>query len=368
MTPNVYDAYGAHTARLQARTAYAEAQREADTGWYLLGARLYSPTLRQFLAPDRVSPFDGGGINRYTYCGGDPINRVDPSGHTWRGWAGALWGLAAATGAVRPMPFRAHTNDASSTPTTIATTVVAVTDTVSITSAIDSPALMAGGGEKSADLLGWVAAAKTVDSGGLALPAARFGSPQERFVGRQRAITRRGSAGSAPEREVTLKTGTDIPPERMRNDDDGNPYIARLWHRRAHPENSESHVWSADTAITVNHFATLFASLEARGTREVYIYTGAHGSAYGDNWSPETGKRLHASDKFFLEDFTHARELAGRFRIRITPVNMGNLTSQQMKNRLARTGVHIIGSCYGLADEVVMEVLHMTHTTVYRLN
>ena len=45
------------------------------------GYRSYSPALMRFTCPDSMSPFGAGGINPYAYCGGDPVNRADPSGH-----------------------------------------------------------------------------------------------------------------------------------------------------------------------------------------------------------------------------------------------------------------------------------------------
>lgn len=53
------------------------------TGHYLLGQgyRAFNPVLMRFNSPDSLSPFAEGGINAYGYCGGDPINRVDPTGH-----------------------------------------------------------------------------------------------------------------------------------------------------------------------------------------------------------------------------------------------------------------------------------------------
>lgn len=51
---------------------------------YLLGLghhRAYHLGLMRFLSPDTFSPNSIGGINTYSYCGNDPINHTDPSGH-----------------------------------------------------------------------------------------------------------------------------------------------------------------------------------------------------------------------------------------------------------------------------------------------
>lgn len=75
---------------------------DATSGCYLLGPghhRPYSPALGLFLAPDRASPFGRGGLNPLAYCGGDPINRTDPSGHFWK-WIIAGVSLAVSAVAV----------------------------------------------------------------------------------------------------------------------------------------------------------------------------------------------------------------------------------------------------------------------------
>ncbi|WP_276204940.1 RHS repeat-associated core domain-containing protein, partial [Pseudomonas syringae] len=59
-------------------------QPDPVTGHYLLGNgyRAFNPVLMRFNSPDNLSPFEDGGLNAYAYCVGDPVNRVDPTGHT----------------------------------------------------------------------------------------------------------------------------------------------------------------------------------------------------------------------------------------------------------------------------------------------
>jgi RHS repeat-associated protein len=56
------------------------------SGCYVLGAgyRYYSPVLMRFQQCDSLSPFGEGGINQYSYCLNDPVNRTDPSGRSPR--------------------------------------------------------------------------------------------------------------------------------------------------------------------------------------------------------------------------------------------------------------------------------------------
>ena len=81
---------------------------EALTGHYLLGNghRVYNPVLMRFNSPDSLSPFEGGDINAYAYCSGDPLNREDSTGHMWLSTFKRmveLNGAARATAIVRPL-------------------------------------------------------------------------------------------------------------------------------------------------------------------------------------------------------------------------------------------------------------------------
>ncbi|WP_238217453.1 RHS repeat-associated core domain-containing protein [Pseudomonas sp. PAGU 2196] len=45
------------------------------------GYRFFDVVTNRFNSPDGFSPFGRGGVNAYVYCGGDPVNCTDPSGH-----------------------------------------------------------------------------------------------------------------------------------------------------------------------------------------------------------------------------------------------------------------------------------------------
>ena len=55
---------------------YASEYFDAETGNYYLRARYYDPGTGRFLAEDPIRD----GLNWYTYCGGNPVAFVDPSG------------------------------------------------------------------------------------------------------------------------------------------------------------------------------------------------------------------------------------------------------------------------------------------------
>ena len=56
-----------------------------ETGLVFLGSRYYNPSLGRFITPDTVvqAPSNPQTLNRYTYCNNNPVNLVDPTGHSW---------------------------------------------------------------------------------------------------------------------------------------------------------------------------------------------------------------------------------------------------------------------------------------------
>ena len=368
-TPHAYGAYGSRAdATGSTRTAYAGEALEPGTGWYMLGERAYSPTLRRFLAPDKASPFDGGGVNRYAYCGGDPINRIDPSGNTWRNWLGISQGLTRSEGAARSVsPASQNVNAAATTPGTTASTVAAVTDAVSITSAIDSVALMTSGSSKAAGgIFGWISMGASVASNGSGLPAARIGTPTERFGGR-RHLNEDTQTLKTGTRTVQLVTDAKVPAERVKINRVGHQRIKRRWTDRTHASNRESSIMAADTVISQKDLNKVFVRLENAGVREINLYTGSHGEPYGRNWHGKTGERLGTEGQFYAQDLAYTKKLATLLDLKINNVSLIGMTKQDMQHRLSKDGVHLIGFCFGVADEAVMEALNMPRATVYDL-
>lgn len=113
---NAYTAYGdsPDNDQLVGLLGFNGEARERVLGWSLLGRgyRAYNPGLMRFHSPDTMAPEDAG-INPYVYCGGNPVNWRDPSGHygvrhsmeapyippkpkpksDWRSWLG--WAMGA---------------------------------------------------------------------------------------------------------------------------------------------------------------------------------------------------------------------------------------------------------------------------------
>src|SRR5476651_91033 len=77
-----YTPYGFRSQQLDLPGFNGE-QPDPVTGHYLLGNgyRAFNPVLMRFNSPDSWSPFGEGGLNAYGYCGGDSVNRSDPTGH-----------------------------------------------------------------------------------------------------------------------------------------------------------------------------------------------------------------------------------------------------------------------------------------------
>ena len=63
---------------------------DVETQLYWVSSRYYSPELCRWISPGSIEYLDPesiNGLNLYAYCGNDPVNHIDPSGHAWYHWA-----------------------------------------------------------------------------------------------------------------------------------------------------------------------------------------------------------------------------------------------------------------------------------------
>ncbi len=181
----VYGAYGQSTPGAS-RLGYAGALREQDTGWYFLGDyRIYNTVLMRFHSRDSLSPFGEGGLNGYAYCAGDPVNRIDPSGHAWTDWllpaAGLVLGMIGTVASLGALAAPA----AALTASYVTAVTTATLSVVSLAADVASMALLATGNENAGRILGYVGMATGLASvaPSIASAAARKVKDFGKFVG-----------------------------------------------------------------------------------------------------------------------------------------------------------------------------------------
>jgi RHS repeat-associated protein len=85
-----YDPYGGTTANISGGPSnpwrFASTYQD-PTGFYKMGARYYSPGLMRWTQQDPLEgPDDFNQVNRFAYVGGDPVNKVDPTGQSVSSW------------------------------------------------------------------------------------------------------------------------------------------------------------------------------------------------------------------------------------------------------------------------------------------
>ncbi|MGF6709847.1 RHS repeat-associated protein [Luteibacter sp. W1I16] len=361
-----YGVFGERVPSAAVRTAFAGEVGEAGIACYLLGARLYSTTLRRFLAPDQASPFTRGGINRYAYCSGDPVNRIDPNGRSWLTWLGVSSGLTGKkTGAASSLsPVSRDTNGAATTPGIVANTAAVVSDAVTITAAVDSVALTTSNETKAGGLFGWIGYLADAALGGSDLAPARNGSPTRRFVGGNRFLAQ-DSGTVKPERNISVFIDDDIPANRSTLNRGGNKDVTRNWIYGTHVRNPKSRIWAADTSINYADFPNLFPHMTGRGITNATFYAGVHGQPDGRNWGTSFHKSPH--ELLYEQELRHTKPAAASAGLHIDVANMGEMLITEMRDQLARDGDHVIATCYGIADEVVMDALNLSNVSLYYL-
>lgn len=355
---HVYGAYGNRTAATaQARTAYAGQVRDPGTGSYLLGERIYDPSLRRFLKPDSRSPFDKGGLNRYAYCGGDPIGRIDPSGRTW-------WSWVASTLDRMSFPIT-HVKDTSgakssfTTPTLLASTLPAETAPVwaaikrnapesqiakAITAYGNKRVPISGPGSHQTEVY-------TLEDDSLGVQWPRIGD-----TGSLTVFTR-------DERTIQFAQGPHV----FRGDRQRESYAARgvTYPQWTTETNARGGVHIATTTtLNLAYLRPLknYISRTYPG-KPVSILAGAHGNALGNVWGAD-GTRRHLEQKFYDSVGRKAREMEWS----VTMMNYSDVDSAQFDSMLANDeGVVVHYTCFGAADRRFMDAFQIEDITLRML-
>jgi RHS repeat-associated protein len=381
-----YDAYGnAATHPDSPRSGYTGETRETGLPGYLLGGRVYLPSLRCFISPDSASPFGPGGANRYGYCGGDPVNRIDPTGNAWWDWLGASLGLVAAlvataatAGALVSTAIAAGSLMAAVTSASAATLVAATLDVVSVIAEVGSIASMAAGDETAGGVFGWLAfgtgmasigmmgrsAAKSVSRRGSSSPRTNFASASQ--SGRAPGQTRKTVYTFGNQRKITHHEGLAIAGRRGRLNANGTDVEPR-WY--AVPNQAGGANYVADAAVSFLDSPTVLGMIKSRtDDLDVVFLAGAHGSSTGMNYA--NGQRV--ANGAVAGFFFHARNQIpdwarsmGKPVSKVSMENIANLSADEFIAVTQRPAIIVHWPCYSLADRYFMEAFHIKSVAIY---
>lgn len=371
MNNRTYGAYGYRVATTvdMAHTGYAGEVNEVTLGWYLLGRRFFIPWFRRFISPDSVSPFGAGGLNRFAYCSGDPINRIDPSGHASFGWLGKLLGQLAG------MSKNAAHAMASVTPTTAITAISRAAEVVSVSVGIGAVAATALGDTPTASVMGIIAAGAGFAGMGVAgLPIAKSQSRGGGFATRhvdRPSVTRSVSTktGQRPMR-VASTSETYFGPNRtvslfgQQRTVNGQTQVGDQivqfpqaeWHMQLHPHNDRSVHMMSDSAIITTDFQDVLARTPATAMIEAQtFYINGHGSRSGFNRDPSTGQWRYPAPEMTRQ----INSVSGNYLSRpgITVFDISTQSSEAYRQSMNTAGAHIHFYCYsGASSDVVQEL------------
>jgi len=353
MEQNTYGAYGQSAPTSDhRRAAYTGEIREDGTGWYVLGMRVYVPAMRRLLSPDDTSPFGSGGINRYAYCGGDPIGRSDPSGRSWWSWVASTMDRIELPITTARRPSGSH--DAFTTPKLAATFVLrpesaALRTTIRRGAPLDELVgeirsygnarvpVSGPGSQQTRMLFGtdfpgvqWPRVGKTL--------SATLFTPDRRTI---HVITGPSAFSNDPTRASRAARGVTYPHWLERTNDNGGIQFA------------------ATTPVNLSYMRSLKNYIDAAHPGvPITMFAGAHGGQGMKVW--ENGRRKHLEQRFFDSVERKVNDL----RWSVTLVNYADVNAEDMRNHMQYgKGVGIHFTCYGATDHMLMQALNITDVT-----
>ncbi|SEO62147.1 RHS repeat-associated core domain-containing protein [Luteibacter sp. UNC138MFCol5.1] len=377
-----YGAFGHRDATGDgARSGFTGTAIDGASGCYFLGDRLYSPTLRRFLNPDPISPFGGGGLNRYGYCGGDPVNRIDPTGNSWvstfftvLGLVGAVVGAAASIIALPGVLAAAAT-----TPSMVMATSAVVMETVSVVAEGGSLIAQATGSEELATIFGAAALATGLASAGLGLLPKALAKSSKFMKGAAQASGSHGNAGqrsvvlgagpssqATPPREIARLAPDEIDMRRVEIVNGTRIVVDPIVHSVKHPGNARSLHYLMDSAVKSDGLTdgialAIATQPRSKGKQVVYFYTGIHGNEFGMN---TIGNRFATPDPTFGDtlpqaDFNTVKRLQAQlgsgYKVKVR--SLARVDPATYHSYLSRPGHHVHYFCFSLVDEGLVSVL-----------
>lgn len=383
----IYGAYGYRVATTvhMARTGYCGEVREADIPWYLLGTRFYVPWLRRLLSPDPLSPFNAGGFNRYAYCAGDPVNRIDPSGNAWWDWLGVALGVVAAV-------FANAVTMGIVTPVTTLAMVGIMADIVSVAVEVGAVVAMERNDDTLGGILGWVGFGVGMASAGLGVAGQAIGKGEQAASQGARGARHEWRRmndislandlafdGPRSPRGNTTKQYNLVFSNRIlkQNQGKGLKTLPELQDRsriqkaggygnfRIVPGTKEwqngkgGFVIGFDSRTTPGHVSDLARAKAAEfPNRQIRVFTGGHGSPNGKNWgSTENGRQWLHREGAAVDAAEYNLLDVGNAEV----VDIATMNSKQFKAALTEDdAVNILGMCYSIADSKANSVFLAT--------
>ena len=374
---HTYGAYGQTVDSLHmARVAFAGEVTERGTGWYLLGNRLYSPALRRFLAPDPESPFGDGGFNRFVYCSGDPVNRIDPTGNAWTDWlmsglmlgltvvgsvlsAGALTApLAAATSAgmtaaAAGAGVAGSVAAAAATPGIVAASIAAAMDVYSTVAAVGSIASMATHNQQASTIFGWISMGTGIASGAAAVTAAK----QVSSASTKAFATRGAASATSGARRASNTTPTRASVSAVRAT---APVLASSASSRTDTRGSTRALVARDTTTSLPQVKQAVAGLKADGANQTTLVFGTRGSR--ETLRNPHGKRRQPREGLYRADTRRVTQAGASAGVKVDAVDASLATREQLRRRLAEDGIYVAVGGHGLVDAATLTSLNMPDT------
>ncbi len=379
-----YTAYGADDGQVQAQawTGFAGEVRDRTNGGYHPGGyRPYDPRLMLFLAPDSDSPFGAGGLSRYAYCGGDPVNNIDPTGHSLWKWVqlglllvigialtvtgvGALAGAAIVAGGAVAVGGAALTMTGTlvaGAAMAMAGTAAGVTaiaglalEAVSMSTGVAEAILEQTGDEKAAGILGFVSlgAGGAGAASGLAVGGVKAASKIHRLVGRWRSQLKNAWLGYDSSLGPTF-----IPVSRDIYDSER---ALKGFHSVSNMNNSN--VWLSEYVVQGQHFKGI-AENAINNNRNLNIISGTHGTLDGIRAPTNLHKPFYTTDEKIVSTLLANNP---NYTAQAKAHDVGMLKPKEVRKILKSADSEIIvGFCYSRNDLLVRETLRLPASVSY---